>query len=79
MKVTYTYGKIFITFQRIKWENLTATENTIQRIIGILKEFIVNIIKVIAINVNSIVAKFTLNSLIIIIKVFSTDFERKVY
>ena len=79
MKVTHTHGKVFITFHRIKWENLTATENTIPRIIGILKEFIVNIIKVIAINVNPIVAKFTLNSLIIIINIFSTDFARKVY
>ena len=76
MKVTHnhhTHGKIFITFHRIKWENLTATENTIPRIIGILKEFIVSIIKVIVINVNPIVAKFTLNTH------FSTGFARKVY
>ena len=79
MKVTHTYGKIFITFHRIKWENLTATENRIPRIMGILKEFIVNIIKIIAINVNLIVAKFTLNSLIIIINISSTDFAREVY
>ena len=79
MKVTNTYGKVFITFHRIKWENLTATENTIPRIIGILKEFVVNIIKVIAINVNPIVTKFTLNSSIIIINIFSADFARKVY
>ena len=79
MKVTHSYGKSFITFYRIKWENLTATENTIPRIIGILKELIVNIIQVITINVNPIVAKFTLNSLILIINIFSTDFARKVY
>ena len=78
MKVTHTHRNFFITFHRIKWENLTATENAIPRIIGILKEFIVNIIKVIAINMNPIVAKFTLNSLIIIINIFSTDFARKV-
>ena len=58
---------------------LNGTENTIPRIIGILKEIIVNIIKVIAINVNPIVEKFALNSLIIIIKIFSTDFAKKVY
>ena len=79
MKVTHTHGKVFITFHRIKWENLTATENTIPRIIGILKEFIVNIIKVIAINVNPVVIKFTLNRSIIIIDIFSTDFAGNVY
>ena len=79
MKGTHIYGKFFITFQKIKWENLTATENTIPRIIGILKEFISNIIKVIVINVNPIVPEFTLNSLIIIIKIVSTGFARKVY
>ena len=52
MKVNHAHGKIFITFHRIKRENLTATDNAIPRIIGILKEFIVNVIKVIAINVN---------------------------
>ena len=41
-----------ITFHRIKWENLTTTESAIPRIIGILKKFIVSIIKVIAIDVN---------------------------
>ena len=45
MKGTHIYGKFFITFQKIKWENLTARENTIPRIIGILKEFISNIIQ----------------------------------
>ena len=79
MKVTCTHGKNFITFHRIKWEDLTAIENTIPRIIGILKEFIVNIINVIAINVNPIVTKFMLNSSIIIINIFSIDFTRKVY
>ena len=79
MKVIHTHRKIFITFDRIKWENLAATENTIPTIIGILKEFIVNIIKVIAIDVNPIVAIFALNSLIIIVNIFSTDFARKVY
>ena len=79
MKGTHIYGKNFITFQKIKWENLTARENTIPRIIGILKEFISNIIKVIVINVNPIVPEFTLNSLIIIIKIVSTGFARKVY
>ena len=44
---------------------MTAAENTILKIIGILIEFIVNIIKVIAINVNPVVAKVTLNSSII--------------
>ena len=53
MKVIHT--SLFITFHRIKWENLAATENTILRIIGIWKEFIVNIIEVIAINVNLVV------------------------
>ena len=79
MKGTHIYGEIFITFQKIKWENLTARENTIPRIIGILKEFISNIIKVIVINVNPIVPEFTLNSLIIIIKIVSTGFARNVY
>ena len=78
MKVTHTHQKVFITFHRIKWENLTPKENTIPRIIGILKRFIVNIIKVIAINMNPIVTKVTLNSLIIIITFFSTDFAKKV-
>ena len=79
MKGTHIYGKNFITFQKIKWESLTARENTIPRITGILKEFISNIIKVIVINVNPIVPEFTLNSLIIIIKIVSTGFARKVY
>ena len=52
-----THGKVFITFHRINWENLAATEKTVPRIIGILKEFIVIIIKVITINVNPIVSK----------------------
>ena len=47
------------------------TENTISRIIGNLKEFIVNIIKFITVNVNLVVTKVTLNSSII-------DFARKV-
>ena len=55
MKVTHTYGKVFIIFHRIKWENLAATENTILRIIGIWKEFIVSIIEAIAVNVNLVV------------------------
>ena len=79
MKVTHRHEKVFIIFQRIKWENMTATENTIPRIIRTLKEFIVNTIKVIAINVSPIVTKFTLNSSIIIINIFSTDFSEKVY
>ena len=79
MKVTHTYEKVFITFHRIKWENLNATENTIPWIIGIFKELIVNIIKVIAINVNPVVTKVTLNSSIIIINIFSTDLARKIY
>ena len=79
MKVTQRHGKVFITFHRIEWENLTSTENTIPRIIRFLKEFIVSIIKLIAINVNPIVIKFTLNSSIIIINIFSTNFARKVY
>ena len=79
IKVTHTHGKVFITFHRIKWENLAAPENAIPRIIEILKEFIVNIIKVIAINVNPIVTKVTLNSSVIIINILSTDFARKVY
>ena len=45
--------------------------------IGILKESIVNIIKVIAINVNPIVTKFTLNSSIIIIKFFPQTLQGK--
>ena len=69
----------FITFHRIKCENLAATENTIPKIIGILKKFIVNIIKVIAINVNPVVTKVALNSSIIMTNIFSTDFVRKVY
>ena len=77
MKVTHTYGKVLITFHKIKWKNITETENTIPRIIRILKEFIVNIIKLIAIKVNPIVTKFTLNSSIIIINMFSTDFVRE--
>ena len=79
MKVTHIHGQGFITFHRIQWKNLTATENTKSRIVGILKKFIVNIIKVIAINMNPIVTKVTLNSLIIIITFFSTDFAKKVY
>ena len=63
---SHTHGKVFITFHRIKWENLTAAENTILKIMGILIEFIVNIIKVIAINVNPVVTKVTLNSSIIV-------------
>ena len=46
---------------------MTATENIIPRIIGILKKFMVNIIKVIAISVNPIATKVTLNTLITII------------
>ena len=38
------------------------SDNTISRMIGFLKEFIVNIIKVITINVDSVVKKVTLNS-----------------
>ena len=79
MKVTHFHGKVFVTFHRIKWENLAATENTIPRIIGILKEFIANIIKVKASNVNPIVTKVILNSLMIVNNIFSTDFARKVY
>ena len=48
------------------------------RIIRNLKKFIVNIIKVIAINANSVVTKVTLNSSIIVVNIFSTDFARKV-
>ena len=79
MKVTHIHGKVFIVFYRIKWKNLTATENTTPRIIGVLKKFIVNMTKVISINVNPIVTKVTLNSLITIINIFSTNFARKVY
>ena len=79
MNVTHTHGQVFITFHRTKWENLTETENTIPRIIGILREFTVNIIKVIAIIVNPIVTQVTLNSSIIIINIFTTDCTRKVY
>ena len=52
------------------------TENTISRMIGFLKEFIVSIIKVVVINVNSVVKKVTLNNLIIVINIFSTDFAK---
>ena len=52
------------------------SDNTISRMIGLLKEFIVNIIKVIAINVDSVVKKVTLNSSIIVINIFSTDFAK---
>ena len=52
------------------------TENAISRVSGILKEFIVNIIRVIANNVNSVVKKVTLNSSIIVINIFSTDFAK---
>ena len=58
-------------------ENLIATEDTIPRIIGILKEFIVNIIKVIAINVNPIVTKFTLNSSIFSLTFFPQTLQGK--
>ena len=44
---------------------MAATKITIPRIIEILKEFIVNIIKFIANNVNPIVTKVTLNSSIL--------------
>ena len=44
-----------------------------------LKKFIVSIIKVIGINVNPIVTKVTLNSLITLMNNFSTDFAGKVY
>ena len=54
------------------------TGNAISRVSGILKEFIVNIIKVIAINVNSVVKKVPLNSTIIAINIFSTDFTKLV-
>ena len=49
--VSYTH-EVFIAFHGIEWESLAATENTIPWFTGILKEFVVNIIKVIAINVN---------------------------
>ena len=62
-KIKHTHVKVIITFHINKWENLTATENTN------LEEFVVNIIKVIAINVNPIVTKVILNSLIIIINI----------
>ena len=60
MKVTHTYEKICNTFHLIEWENLAATENTIARIIGILKEFVVNIVNVN--NVNLIVTKVVWNN-----------------
>ena len=47
------------------------TENTKSRLIGNLKEFIVNIIKFITVNVNLVVTKVILNSSII-------EFARKV-
>ena len=56
---------------------MNATENTIPWIIGIFKEFIVNIIKVIVINVNPIVTKVTLNSSIIIINIFPQTLQGK--
>ena len=52
MKVTHIHGKVFIIFHRIKWKNVTAAENKVPRIIGILKKFTVNTIKIIAINMN---------------------------
>ena len=55
------------------------TENIIPRIIGILKQSIVNIIKVITIKMNPVVTKVTLNSSFVIINIVSTDFARKVY
>ena len=58
---------------------MTATEITIPRINGILKEFIVNTIKVVAINVNPIVTKVTWNSSIIIITILSADFAKNVF
>ena len=71
--------KSFYTFHGIKWENLTATENAIPRIVRNLKEFIVNIIKIIKIDVNPIVKKVTLSSSISIINFFTTDFARKLH
>ena len=52
MKITHTPGEGFITFHRTKWENLAGTENSIPRIAGVLKKFIINVTKVIAINMN---------------------------
>ena len=48
--------KILLLFIEL---NLTATENTIQRIIGILKEFIVSIIKVIPVDYNTVLLVLT--------------------
>ena len=76
MKVTHTHGKVSITFQRIRWENLAATENAIPRIIVKIKA---KIITFIVINMNPIVTKVKLNSLIIIINNCFTDFARKFY
>ena len=58
---------------------MTATENAIPRIVRNLKEFIVNIIKIIKIDVNPIVKKVTLSSSISIINFFTTDFARKLH
>ena len=62
MKITHTPGEGFITFHRTKWENLAGTENSIPRIAGVLKKFIINVTKVIAINMNPVVTKVALNS-----------------
>ena len=56
---------------------MAATKITIPRIIEILKEFIVNIIKFIANNVNPIVTKVTLNSSILSSKFFPKTFQGK--
>ena len=48
--------KILLLFIEL---NLTATENTIQRIFGILKEFIVSITKVIPVDYNTVLLVLT--------------------
>lgn len=58
---------------------MAALDNTILRMIRILKDFIINIINVIIINVNLIATKGRLNSLIIIINIIFKYFVRKGY
>lgn len=80
MEVTHKHES-FITFYGIELENLAATENTTPWFIGILKGFIVNMIKVCnESKPNSYSTKqVTFNSFIISLICFHNFAARKVY
>ena len=70
VQVIDTHEKVLVAFHRIKWENLTATLDTIPRIIGALEKFIITIIEVVAFNVNLTLTKVRLNFSITFVSFF---------